>query len=662
MHTTYNLPLVALSFIVAIAASYTALELSRRVSHADGIGSRRWLTAGSFSMGFGIWTMHFVGMLALSMSLPHSYDIALTGLSLLIAIGASAFAIYIATRSGISLAHIGMSGLLLGAGIVTMHYLGMLAMIMEADVQYDQAMVLASIVIAIVAATAAIWIIFTLISTAKRPSLPLRMLAATIMGGGICGMHYTGMAAASYTPWVATSGDLGGSDKTMQALVIGTAALVILAVTLLVILFDDRLTAERVQREKSVQRAMHLSQILDESTNEIYLFDADNFRFSHVNRGALENLGYSNSELTNMTPMEVSPGLSKQELENLLLPLREGKRKDMLINLMHRRKDGSEYPVRAHLQLHTASQPPLFVGIVNDITSMVDLESQLAQAKKMESIGQLAAGVAHEINTPAQYVGDNTKFVQDAFADLMPLLDRYADLAEAVRGKDSKNEHLQRIDSAVEDADAEYLREQIPLAIEQSLEGISRISGIVRAMKEFSHPGSKFRESTDLNSAIRNTVLVASNEWRYVADVRTELDENLPPVSCYAHEINQVLLNLIVNAAHAIEMGNKGADTGKGTITITTSCDEKMASITITDTGCGIKKEHLDRVFDPFFTTKDVGKGTGQGLAMAYRSIVDMHGGTLTVASEVGRGTTFTIRLSLTGTSADVAEIEGRVA
>ncbi|MEQ8207697.1 MAG: ATP-binding protein, partial [Woeseia sp.] len=182
------------------------------------------------------------------------------------------------------------------------------------------------------------------------------------------------------------------------------------------------------------------------------------------------------------------------------------------------------------------------------------------------------------------------------------------------------------------------------------------------AMKKFSHPGSKSREPADLNRAIENTVLVASNEWRYVAVVDTELDEDLPLAPCYAQDINQVLLNLIVNAAHAIEAKNGANQTDKGTITIATSYDKETVSIAVSDTGCGIKAEHLDRVFDPFFTTKDVGKGTGQGLSMAYRSIVDLHGGTLTATSEPGRGATFTVRLPLTDLPDDSLRAQGRAA
>ncbi len=191
--------------------------------------------------------------------------------------------------------------------------------------------------------------------------------------------------------------------------------------------------------------------------------------------------------------------------------------------------------------------------MITDITDRKALESELMQAKKLESIGQLAAGIAHEINTPAQFVGDNTRFIKDAFKDLLELNGVYARLLRAATDGQVSPELIQEVNASSESADVEYLAEEIPSAIDQSLEGITRISNIVRAMKEFSHPGSKDQESADLNQAIQNTITVASNEWKYVAEVETKFAENLPPVTCFVQEINQVVLNLIVNAAHAIE-------------------------------------------------------------------------------------------------------------
>jgi PAS domain S-box-containing protein len=282
-----------------------------------------------------------------------------------------------------------------------------------------------------------------------------------------------------------------------------------------------------------------------------------------------------------------------------------------------------------------------------DVTERRQLTAQLAQAQKLESIGQLAAGIAHEINTPIQYVGDNTTFLQGAFADLRGALAAYAQLHEAARRGAPDPGVLARVDEAVRRADLEYLGEEIPRAIGQSLEGVGHVAKIVRALKEFSHPGGEEKTAIDINHAVENTITVARNEWKYVADMVTDLGSDLPPVPCLPGELNQVLLNLIINAAHAIGDRLGGEQGDKGTITVTTRQRGDRVAVSIADTGSGIPEAVRSRIFDPFFTTKPVGKGTGQGLAIAHAVIVKKHGGRIDFATEVGRGTTFTIELPL---------------
>lgn len=284
--------------------------------------------------------------------------------------------------------------------------------------------------------------------------------------------------------------------------------------------------------------------------------------------------------------------------------------------------------------------------LASDITDRRHLESQLSQAQKLESIGQLAAGIAHEINIPTQYVGDNTRFMQDAFNDLTTLFAQFQNLLEAARTGTVAPEVVAATEAAAMEADLDYLKEEIPTAIRQSLEGIERVTTIVAAMKEFSHPGLAEKHSTDLNQQIASTITVSSNEWKYVAELATDLDPELPAVPCLAAEINQVFLNIIVNAAHAIRdvVGDSG---DKGQITVTSCQHGPWVEIHIADTGSGIPDHARSKVFDPFFTTKEVGKGTGQGLAIAHSVVVDKHGGTLTFETEMGKGTTFVIRLPL---------------
>ncbi len=242
----------------------------------------------------------------------------------------------------------------------------------------------------------------------------------------------------------------------------------------------------------------------------------------------------------------------------------------------------------------------------------------------MESVGQLAAGLAHEINTPSQFILDNLNFLQDIWRDLMGLFDGTV-----------KPENI----------DIAYLREEVPAAISQSIEGIERISKIAKAMRNFSHPGGK-REWININQAIESTAIISRNEWKYFAELYVDLDPQIPDLFIHAAEFKHVLLNLVINAAHAIEA--RGHHEGDERIDIKTRLvEDNWVEIMVSDTGVGIPDNIRERIFDPFFTTKPIGKGTGQGLTIAY-NVVQQHGGSLSFVSEVNQGTTFTIRLPAT--------------
>jgi two-component system NtrC family sensor kinase len=278
------------------------------------------------------------------------------------------------------------------------------------------------------------------------------------------------------------------------------------------------------------------------------------------------------------------------------------------------------------------------IGVAADVTHVTTLEQQLAQATRLESIGQLAAGIAHEINTPVQYVADNIGFLIESFGEVLTalrtLLDRPATGEEASPR------------AALGDLDLDFLAEEIPSALAQSKEGLARIAQIVRAMKDFSHPGQG-RADADLNRAVESTVQVSRNEWRYVCEVELDLSPDLPPIACYEGELKQVLLNIVVNAAQAIATERERTGSPElGQIRIATSpLEDGGARITVGDDGPGMTEDVRQKIFDPFFTTKPVGKGTGQGLSMAYAVIVQKHGGRLAVTSSPGAGATFTIDL-----------------
>jgi signal transduction histidine kinase len=277
------------------------------------------------------------------------------------------------------------------------------------------------------------------------------------------------------------------------------------------------------------------------------------------------------------------------------------------------------------------------------------IERELAQDQKLKAIGQLAAGIAHEINTPNQYIGDNTRFLQDAFRHISALLDAYDRLLDAARQDSVTDELLAEVETKVRGADLGYLNAEIPQALEQSLEGVEHVAHIVGAMQEFSHPDAVRIQAVDLNHVIKSAITLCRNEWKYVAEVATDFTAELPAVRCLPSDIHRVVVNLMVNAAHAIAAAAPDVANGRRNITVSTRRNGPWAEIRVEDTGTGIPAEIRDRIFEPFFTTKDVGEGTGQGLAIARAIVVEKHGGTIHFETEAGQGTTFVVRLPIDG-------------
>lgn len=287
------------------------------------------------------------------------------------------------------------------------------------------------------------------------------------------------------------------------------------------------------------------------------------------------------------------------------------------------------------------------VCVLHDITELNKklqekevLQTQLLHAHKLESVTQLASGIAHEINTPTQFISANVGFINDAFTDFKSIIET---LAGAAQENKLSTTLLQ---DALQQADWPFLETEIPKAIKESQEGLNRVTSLVRAMKQFTHPGSKDAELTDINHIIETTLMVSSKIWEDSSELILDLALDLPSVTCLADEIGQVLLNLLVNAAHSnSEKLSKTPKGKKGQISIRTEADGPSVLIHIADTGCGIPESNRARVFDPFFTTKEVGRGAGQGLAISYDVVTRKHGGSLTFATVLGEGTTFTVRL-----------------
>jgi PAS domain S-box-containing protein len=387
----------------------------------------------------------------------------------------------------------------------------------------------------------------------------------------------------------------------------------------------------------------------------------------YVNHAIATSHGYEPADLIDMSPAYL---LAADECSQQLTALNEAMKKgeSMRAQLRSRRKNGTTFwtgiavsPVK-----DTNGRVTHYVSVGSDITRKLEDERnrrdlqfrlyaemkerermsvELRIAQKLESVGQLAAGIAHEINTPVQYVGDSVMFLQSAMADFETVLNAYRSALEALPGSEALQSARENISAAEAGADLPFLSTEVPKAFERTLDGVTRVANIVRAMKEFAHPDTGEQAAADINRAIDTTLTVACNEYKYIAQVETTFGA-LPDVICNIGELNQVFLNLIVNAAHAIHEAGKDPATGR--IAVTTEADEKFVRVHVQDNGCGIPDKIRERIFDPFFTTKEVGKGTGQGLAIT-RSIVEKHGGRIELQSESGVGSRFTLVLPVKG-------------
>jgi two-component system, NtrC family, sensor kinase len=402
----------------------------------------------------------------------------------------------------------------------------------------------------------------------------------------------------------------------------------------------DVTDSKRVEKDLRDEQEV-LRRILTGIRAGIFIIDPQTKRILDVNDTAAELCGRPREELVGQPCSAILwSDASGRSLDHC--PLVE--RNIVNVEMRLTRPDGRVVPIIKTVVKAKQRGEMRFFEIAFDITEHKTLERQLATAQKLESIGELAAGIAHEINTPTQYIGDNLHFLKGAFSSMESALSGFeavaTRLAEAAGDEAAKRE----IARAKQEADLDFILDEAPRALEQSAEGVSRVTSIVSAMKKFSHPGGEDKIHVDLNAAVENTVTVAKNEWKYVADVELDLDRSLSPVLCLPGDFNQVILNILVNAAHAIGERVKGT-TDKGRITIRTEADGEYCKLSVSDTGAGISEENRRKIFDPFFTTKEVGKGTGQGLAITHNIVVTKHGGTIDFESELGKGTTFVVRV-----------------
>jgi len=407
--------------------------------------------------------------------------------------------------------------------------------------------------------------------------------------------------------------------------------------------------AQFIQRMR-MQAALHASeehfrQLFATIPVPIWLYEQATLRFLEVNDAAVEHYGYSREEFLQMTIEEIRPEGERERLRQNLSRPRPSK--SVSRGWKHRTKAGTiiEVEINSH-QVRFTGVPAVLVA-AQDVTQRSQMEVELRHGQKLQAVGELAAGIAHEINTPIQFVGDNVRFLHNAFSALIKLLDVHERLYAATEAAGA-TEQSNEMEAARKASDIQFLRKEIPAAVGQTLDGVRRVATIVQALKKFSHADSgPEKAAADLNDALQSTLVVARNELKYVAEVETKFAD-MPPVLCHLGDLNQVFLNLLVNAAHSIGETVKQSGT-KGRIRVETKTEGDCAVVAISDTGAGIPLEIRDRIFEPFFTTKVVGKGSGQGLALARAIVVDKHGGTLTFESEPGKGATFYVRIPIHG-------------
>jgi PAS domain S-box-containing protein len=771
---SYDYRLVAISVGIAIAASYVALDVVGRVTANRGLSRLVWLMVGATAMGSGIWAMHFMGMLAYRLPIPVYYHVPTVAVSFLAAVLASLIALTVASRQRMTMFHVTAGSVAMGAGIASMHYIGMAAMRMAAMHHYQPSILIASVLLGVVISFVGLLLIANF-RDERKGWLP-KFAIATVMGLAIPAMHYTGMAAVSFMPSQEVPNLADSTDISIlaTAAIIGLILLIVVA-ALVASLLDRRLSAQssRLYIERNMLRALidnmpdymfvkdhesrfvvanpHLARavgveraddLLGKSDFDFYpteianaLYDGEQRvirsgqpLFNHEVR-SVESTGNEVDILTTIVPIRdaksnvigiAGVGRDISARKKMEAVIREAEQKyrgifdDAIVGVYQTVPDGRFLSANSAMALILGYDSPeemiasiadisrqLYVdskdrheikrqmenggsvrsfecqvfrkdgskiwlaisarairqhgeivryeGMCEDVTERKQLRAQLLQAQKLESVGQLAAGIAHEINTPTQFIGDNLDFLKSAFHDLSSVMVRYEQLLHDAEEGAMRSEMVAEAREVLKRADPEYLLNEAPRAIDQALDGVRRVATLVSAMKEFSHPDSKEKVPLNLNRAVESTITVARNEWKYVAELETEFDGSIPPIHCHAGEFNQVILNLIVNAAHSIGDVIESGGPAKGKIKVQTFNCSQWAEIRISDSGTGIPESIQSRIFDPFFTTKEIGKGTGQGLAISRSIIVDKHNGSIHFETEAGKGTTFVIRLPYDG-------------
>ena len=630
---SYDPGLVTLSVLIASLAAYAALGVAPRIGAAEGVtAGRSWLAAGAVAMGIGVWAMHFIGMLAFRLPVPVAYDISVTLLSMLPAIVASGVVLFVISHSGIRNRHLVLAGILMGLGIGTMHYTGMAAMRMAANVFYEPGLFALSIIVAAVLATSALYINF--LASRRKGSSPdhvTRLGGALVMGFAVAGMHYTAMAAAYFFPMAGTFALGPVLDPMLLASLVALASALILALTIFVAVVDSRLKAAAHSARTSRRRMIAAIESISEG---FCLYDADDklvlsnskYRELLLSGNGEVSLGESFEEIIRRAAGRGLISEAKGRVDDWV-EARLKKHRDPRGPLLQRRDDGRWIQV-SERKTEDGSTVAIYTDITNlkkaDLglsEALEDLKSaqaQMVQSAKMSALGKLTAGIAHEINTPVGVVSSSADNFERCINKIVDAVENSSTLEE-VRSNKAFQKSLQ------------IVRENSRIIADAS----NRIGQVVGNLKNFAGQDTGSFETANVHEGIENVLALVDFEKKDGVRVARKFG-HLPEVHCNPGELGQVFMTLLTNAFDAV-----GED---GLVTIETWRDDAKVHVKISDTGKGMAENRVTTLFDLSFKTKGSRIGVGLGLSNAY-NVVKKHNGAIAVESKVGRGTQFVITL-----------------
>ncbi|MFK8052611.1 MAG: MHYT domain-containing protein [Woeseiaceae bacterium] len=634
---SHSIFLVFCSLCIAVLAASVLLPVIQRAKqHGSAKYRLGWKVIGSLGMGIGIWGMHFTGMLAMALPIDVGYDPLITMLSALPAIAGSALTILLLHESQPTSLKLNLAALAMASGIGAMHYIGMEAIITSAQMSYDILMFGVSIGVAFLLALAGL---YAKLKHSQQETPRFSALSSSlVLGAAVTGMHYAAMSATRFHLAPGQAIMAIADNNTILAVEIVVAVSVIIGLILIGGIID-----ERQQRMHTLLRDSQakFTAIVNSMPDGAIVISVDGCIVS-MNKAVTDIFGCRRRDFVGLPVSNLLGDDAINLVHHLAI-----ENDTSCFSIIHecdaggKRIDGSEFPIELIITRFEMDDEQFLSLLVRNIEIRRAKERQLRQAQKLESIGHLAAGIAHEINTPTQYLSDNLYFVRESWEGLRPVIAQVEAIAEDDKDP-SRGKTLPDLKTALNDADFEFLRCEVPSALDECIRGIEQIKNIVTAMVAVTGSTGEVAEKCDVNQALRNVITLTRGQWNDVADIQWQLNDSIAEAMLIGGRFDQAMIHLVSNAIHAIEDANLSA---KGIITI--ASDQKNGSIVIKvrDNGCGIENNLLGSIFDHFYTTKEPGRGSGQGLSTVHAIICEAHGGEIDVDSVVGRGTTITLTL-----------------